>query len=173
VPDAAGCAPALPRRASLKLKDDPNPAREQLVWKWKGAAAVAPGDFGDPTASTAYALCVLERPAGSPSLTLLASVLPGGTCAGQPCWRPLDGGFRFADPGGAQDGIRNIQLRAGAAGRAKATVKGRGAGLALPALGLSTPVTARLVRVGTPSCWEATFSAPTRKDAGQFKSRSD
>ena len=52
-------------------------------------------------------------------------------------------------------------------------VKGKGAHLAMPAIGLSTPVTARLVRIGTPMCWEATFSAPSRNDAALFKARSD
>ena len=52
-------------------------------------------------------------------------------------------------------------------------MKGKGAALGMPALGLATPVTARLVRVGTPLCWDATFSAPSRNDAALFKSKSD
>jgi len=173
VPDDAGCGQALSRRGSLTLKDDANAARDQLIWKWKGAAAVAVADFGDPITSSAYALCVLERPGGTPGVKLLASVPAGGDCGGRPCWRLAKGGFRYVDSSAAQDGIRSVQLKAGVAGRAKATMKGKGANFAMPPLGLAPPVTARLVRVGTARCWEATFSTPTRNDATMFKARSD
>jgi len=116
---------------------------------------------------------VLERPGGVPGVKLLVAVPAGGDCGERPCWRRAKGGFRYVDSSAAQDGIRNIQLKAGVAGRAKAMVKGKGANLAMPPLGLATPVTARLVRVGTPRCWEATFGAPTRNDAVMFKARSD
>ena len=173
VPDVAGCATALPRKATLVLKNDPSPTRDQLTWKWKGAAEVGRGDFGDPTTSAAYALCVIDRPAGTPDAKLDASVVAGGDCGGRPCWRTVKGGFRYADSSAAQHGIRAIQLKSGDAGRAKASVKAKGPNLAMPALGLSTPVTARLVRIGTPACWEASFGAPSRNDAALFKARSD
>jgi hypothetical protein len=116
---------------------------------------------------------VLERPGGVPGVKLLASIPAGGDCGGRPCWRSAKGGFRYVDPSVAQDGIRSITLKAGRTGRAKATVKGKGANLAMPPLGLATPVTARLVRVGTPRCWEATFGVPTRNDSAMFRARSD
>jgi hypothetical protein len=173
VPEAAGCATALPRRASLSLRNDANPARDQLSSKWKGAAAVAREDFGDPTTTDAYALCVIDRTGGVATARLAATVPAGGVCGAKPCWKSTSTSFVYADAAAAQAGIRKIQLKAGAAGRAKATVKGKGASLAMPALPLATPVTVRLVRTGTPACWEAAFGAPSRNDAGAFKAKSD
>jgi hypothetical protein len=173
VPDVAGCVPASARKASLVLRDDPNPARDRVTWKWKSSATVAPGDFGDPTTTDGYALCVLDRPGGVASATLALQVSAAGTCGVRPCWKTLSSGFKYNDPTMAADGVRSIHLKTGAAGRAKANLKGKGTGLAMPALGLDAPVTARLVRIGTGACWEATFSAPTRNDATTFKAKSD
>jgi hypothetical protein len=167
--------PASARKASLVLRDDPNPARDRVTWKWKSAASAAPGDFGDPTTTDAYALCVFDRPGGVPSGMIGLQVSAAGTCGARPCWKAVGGGFKYNDPTMAADGVRSIQLKSGAADRAKAKakVKGKGLGLAMQALGLDAPVTARLVRIGTGACWEATFSAPTRNDATTFKAKSD
>jgi uncharacterized delta-60 repeat protein len=173
VPDVAGCVPASAHKASLVLRDDPNPARDRVTWKWKSAATVAPGDFGDPTRTDGYALCVFDRSGGVPSGTLALQVSAAGTCGARPCWKTVGGGFKYNDPTTAADGVRSIRLESGAADRAKANVKGKGAGLAMPALGLDAPVTARLVRIGTGACWEATFSAPIRNDATTFKAKVD
>jgi hypothetical protein len=82
-------------------------------------------------------------------------------------------GYKYNDPSMAADGVRSIQLKSGEAGRAKASVKGKGPGLALPGLGFTTPVTARLVRIGTSACWESTFGSPMRNDAATFKAKSE
>jgi hypothetical protein len=173
VPDVAACVPASAHKASLVLRDDANPGRDRVTWKWKSAATVAPGDFGNPTTIDAYALCVFDRPGGTATGALALQVSAAGTCGAHPCWKTITGGFKYNDPTMASDGVRSLQLKSGAADRAKANVKGKGAGLAMPALGLDGPVTARLVRIGTGACWEATFSAPTRNDAATFKAKSD
>jgi len=172
-PDAATCGQALARRAALTLRDDPNAVRDRLTWKWKSAAAVARADFGDPTATDAYALCVLDRTGGVDTLRLVASVPAGGLCAGKACWTATSTGFRYADRNAASDGIRTIRLQAGVAGRARASVKAKGPNLGMPPLGLTAPVTARLVRIGGGACWEARFSAPARSDAAAFSAKSD
>jgi hypothetical protein len=100
-------------------------------------------------------------------------VSAAGTCGARPCWKAVGGGFKYNDPTMAADGVRSILLKSGAVDRAKAKLRGKGTGLAMPALGLDAPVTARLVRIGSSACWEATFSAPTRNDATTFKAKSD
>ena len=45
--------------------------------------------------------------------------------------------------------------------------------LHIPALPLTTPVRVQLVRTGSPVCWEATYSAPTKNDSTEFKGKSD
>lgn len=116
---------------------------------------------------------MLDRPGGVPTQRLAEQVSAGGTCGTRPCWKASSTGFKYNDPATAADGVRTILLKSGAAERARANVKGNGAGLTMPALGLTTPVTARLVRIGTPACWESTFSAPARNDVTTFKAKSD
>ena len=159
MPDVAACVRASAHKATLALRDDPNPARDRIAWKWKSATTVAPDDYGDPTTIDAYALCVFDRPGGAASGVLALQVSAAGTCGTRPCWKAFGRGFKYNDPSMAADGIRSIQLKSGAADRAKANVKGKGAGLAMSALGLDSPVTARLVRIGAGPCWEATFGA--------------
>jgi uncharacterized delta-60 repeat protein len=173
VPDVAGCVQASAHKASLVLRDDPNPARDRVTWKWKSGTAVALGDFGSPTTTDAYALCVFDRPGGAPSGRLVLQVSAGGTCGTRPCWKSTSVGYKYNDPSMAADGVRTIQLKSGEAGRAKTSVKGKGSGLAMPGLGFTTPVTARLVRIDTGACWESTFAAPIRNDATTFKAKSD
>jgi len=173
VPDVAGCMAASPRKATLSLRDDANPARDRVTSKWKSAAAVLPTDFGDPTTTDAYALCVFDRPGGVPTGRLALQVSAAGTCGAHPCWKVVGGGYKYNDPSTAADGVRSIQLKSGEPGRAKANVKGKGPGLGMSPLGFTTPVTSRVVRIGTGACWEATFSTPTRNDATTFKAKSD
>lgn len=52
-------------------------------------------------------------------------------------------------------------------------VRGAGAWLGVPALGLTPPVIVRLLRDDAPVCWEATYSAATVNDATGFKAQSD
>jgi hypothetical protein len=48
----------------------------------------------------------------------------GDTCAGRPCWANGNGkGWRFKDRDAASDGVRQIKLSGGAAGRSKLQVK--------------------------------------------------
>ena len=148
----------------LKKKDGDN---DKLVWKWVKGEATTGADFGDPTTSTTYAICVYDESGGTPGLKLESVVPPGSQ------WTATSSGFKYNDPTLGADGVRSVHLKSGAPDRAKANLKGKGSGLAMPALGLDGPVTARLVRIGTGACWEATFSAPTRNDATTFKAKSD
>ena len=173
VPEVAGCMSASPRKATLSLRDDANPARDRLTSKWKSAAAVLATDFGNPMTTDAYALCVFDRPGGVPTGRIALQVSAAGTCGAHPCWKVVGGGYKYNDATMAADGVRSIQLKSGEPGRAKANVKGKGAGLGMPTLGFTTPVTSRVVRIGTGACWEATFSAPIRNDATTFKAKSD
>ena len=52
-------------------------------------------------------------------------------------------------------------------------MKGKGVLLALPALELTSPVVARLVRSDAPECWEATYSTPSSNGSDRLKAKSD
>jgi hypothetical protein len=78
--------------------------------------------------------------------------------------------------------VTSVKLVAGAAGKAKIQLKGKGVNLTeppgrlfpLPHPPLSVPLTTQL-QSADGQCWEATFSRPglSRNDGQQFKGNSD
>jgi ELWxxDGT repeat protein len=151
-------------KASLLLKDGSAPAKDLLKFKSAVAEATFKPEFGSPTTTTDYRLCLYEG--GS---IFLGAGVPAG--AG---WSESSSGFKFK--GESSDGLTQVSLKANASpGRAKIGVKGKGAGLALPALGgILSPVTAQLINDESGACWTATFSAPFKKDdLTQFNDKSD
>ncbi len=183
VPAACGAVPALgcgqqlrPDRGSLALTDASPDAKDRLQWSWVDGSATTKPELGDPSSSTSYRLCVWDETAGVPRLVGSLGVPVGGTCAGKPCWRATSTGFRYRDPNAANDGIRQIVLKAGAAGRGKIQIRGQGDKLALPRLPFAqaSTVTVQLRNDGSPSCWGATYGAPARRNqSDQFKDRGD
>lgn len=172
-------APLFPERAKFQMRDGEPGFRDKLLWRWsKGNASLS--QFGTPQSTTEYALCIYDSVAGVPGLVQSASVPPGGTCAGVPCWKPLSRGFKYKNLSGTPDGLTQVLLKEGQEGRAKFIVKGKGAELAFP-----TPLSLAQHRAQDPAvtvqlvnsvgfCWDATFSAPAqRNDAGGFKDKSD
>ena len=101
----------------------------------------------------------------------------GGLCDGRPCWKETGSGFKYRNRDVTPAGRRNslqIALKAGAAGKAKIAVTGKGGvNPAVPLLPLLQPVTVQLVNdVGT--CWGAVYSAPALIDDGTiFKDKGD
>jgi uncharacterized repeat protein (TIGR01451 family) len=157
-----GCQAALSQKSKLSLGNG------KLSWKWASSATVAVTDFGDPTGSTAYAVCLYD----ASGLIETATVPPGGTCGTKPCWKALGTvGFKYADKAGTHAGLQKVQLKAGAVGHGKIAVKGRGANLVLPTLPLTAPVRVQITHDST--CWDATYSNPLVDTASAFKAKSD
>jgi len=170
-----GCRqPTVENKALLLLKDK-GEDKKKLVWKWLKGDATALEDFGDPTTSTTYTLCIYDETNDVPSLSLTAAVPPGGICDGDPCWSTIGAGFKYKDSAAVNGGIKNLLLKFGEAGKAKIIAKGIGAQLALPGLPLAqdTTVVVQLKnQLGT--CWEARYSAPaSANDSGGFKDKGD
>ena len=119
--------------------------------------------FGNPLASTSYALCVYDD-----AMPLKAYVIqPGGTCGTRGCWRDLHGiGFAYKDKSSGPEGIREIILRVGN-GRGIIRINGTGANLAPPLpIAQNTQVTVQFIKnPGSGSeCWEAVFANPAREN---------
>ena len=163
--------PTVAAVARVQLVDDPDPAKDLLVWRWLRGVETDVVDFGDPTTGTDYALCVYD----GAGLVLDAIVPGGGTCGrGRPCWTRTARGFVYRDGALGNDGLQRIVLRAGVDGRAKIIVRAKGQGLGVPGLGdLLSPVTVQL-RNGS-VCWGAQYSFPPaiRSEAGEFRDRAD
>jgi hypothetical protein len=143
----------------------PRGAGDRLDWRWKGAASA---DFGDPTASTDYALCIYD---GSAALIASALAPAGTTCGKKPCWSTTKTGFRYGDGGRASTGVATAALSTGTSATT-CKLAGKGASVGVPALPASTPLTAQLVNAdGT--CWTATFTSAKKTTARLVKAVSD
>src|SRR5438552_11722505 len=81
-------------------------------------------------------------------------------------------GFTYRDKVGTPDGLTNIRLKSGGAGKGKIGVKGGGANLHLPMLPLTTPVRVQLRRTDSNGCWDATYSTAVTNTVSEDKARS-
>ena len=144
---------------------------DKVKWKWISSATVNPADFGTPTASTDYTLCVYDNT----GLQLSASAPADGTCAnGKPCWITTSRGFQYLDKDLTPDGLLKITLKALDDGTGKTTVRGKGGNLGLPGtLAIVPPVKVQLKRSDSSTCWEATFSTPLVNTSTKFSAKSD
>lgn len=171
-PRAACKGGTVPRKSSLQVKDRTPDAGDQVVYKWIRGEATSTAEFGDPTTTDDYALCLFDALGGLVSQTTAPA---GGTCGTKPCWKPLGvKGYAYKDALRTPAGVDKITLKAGLAGKAKAQLKGKGVDLPSVPLPLPLPITAQL-QSETGTCFEATFSAGgvAKNDGTQFKGRSD
>lgn len=158
------CRVATSTRLTLR-RDAANPARDLLKWRWTRGQASLRAAFGDPTTTTASALCLYD--AGG--LVAQVDVAAAGQCDGAPCWRASGSGFRFSAPGAA-GGVSKVLLRANSGDRAKAMLQGIGAALPDIALPLAGTVVAQWRNDANGVCLEARFAPPdiARNDGEQF-----
>lgn len=157
--------------AAVTLRDRFDDAKDTLQWNWSRGGASLPSDLGDPTTTTRYDLCLYD---GTASLVASAAAPAGGICAGRPCWTPKSHGFRYLQKSATPNGLTSIDLKSGAAGKARIVLKGKGGALALPALPIApVPLTMQLSN-GAGQCWAATFQNDVRDNATDtFKAKSD
>jgi hypothetical protein len=163
----SGCRDA--GKTILLLKNDSsNDVRDKLIFKWVKGEMTDINDFGAPTGTTAYALCVY---AGTSSAAIVdADIAPNAVF-----WTMTIAGFKYKDLNGTSDGVQKIILKSGGAGRAKALLKGKGINLPDPPAGpFTTPVTAQLVNSSNNVCYEGVYSGAgiIKNSAEQFKGHS-
>lgn len=169
----SGCKTTmLAGKSRLSTRDKTPERKDSLRWSLPRAEATSLGELGDPLNTDDYRFCVYEESGVVPFRLLEAVAAAGGTCGVGPCWRDLGPkGLKFIDKD-AVGGIRKLTLKPGDAGAAKIVTSARGEPLLLPAAPYALPVRAQL-QAANGTCWEATYSAPRKNDAAQFKAKSD
>ncbi len=168
-----GChATTRPLKSKLNLRNGVRPDRQKLVWKWFRGEATTVAEYGNPTTTTDYAVCMYD---GSDAVVYQSVVPAGATCrGGKPCWKQVgDRGFAFRDGQAHWDGITKIRLTRGEEGHARIIIKGSGANLNLNALPLGLPTAVQL-QASNGQCWEAFFSVDgaRRNNETRFGGRS-
>lgn len=161
-----GCKKPLSQKSLVALKDVSPDDKDKLTWKWLDGAATTTAEFGDPLAGTNYTLCVYDTEGSAPNL-LVSAEAPAGTS-----WTANSSGFKYKNPALTPDGLQSITLKAGAAGKAKVLVRGRGPNLGLPPTlnAVGTPVTMHL-KAENGSCWEARYPTALVSNPIEFKAR--
>lgn len=155
--------------AAFTLRDRGPDTKDTAQWKWAKGAATTVGNLGDPTSTTKYDLCIYDGAAVGGG----AAIAAGGTCAGRPCWTATGTGFRYRDKSALSHGVTAIDLRAGADGKARITIKGKGATLAMPTPPLALPLTVQLAN-DAGVCWSARYATDIRRNQpGSFDAKSD
>jgi hypothetical protein len=158
--------PAVGDKALVVLKDRTDDNKDLLLWKWLKGGATDATEFGDPVTTHAYELCIYD----GGGLVASASAPAGAN------WSAKTTGFKYRDPAGSSDGLQTIILKAGADGKAKIVVRGKGMNVDMPNLALLTsPLTVQIKRAGGTVCWGATYSFPParKNDAANFKDKAD
>jgi len=147
----SGCLQSVVSGKSLLLLKDKAVNRgDKMLFKWLRGDATTLADFGDPTSTTGYQLCLRDKPSGLDRV-FMSVAIPSGAA-----WETKNGGFKYKDSSAASDGAQVSLLKEGEAGRAKIIVKAKGAALPMGDLNdLSLPLTVQLSNGSV--CWEATF----------------
>jgi hypothetical protein len=157
-----------PLQSKFQIKDKTPDTGDQVVFKWNKGAATSVSDFGAPTTTDDYALCVFN-----PGLVLQLDAPAGGVCGTSQCWKTLSiKGFAYKDSQRTPNGVDKVSLKAGLAGKAKVQLKGKGPNLPTLPLPLALPATVQL-QSENGQCWEGVFTSANQQinDALQFKGK--
>ncbi len=124
-PGPGECWHLIQHRDKGRMRNDlNNNDKDKLVWKWKNGPAMPPTEFGSPTSTTDYTLCVFDH---EDSRVLADLDIPAG--AG---WSASPGGFKHKSnvPG---VGKVKVRLIANASkNKSKITVSAKGPALGYP-----------------------------------------
>ena len=137
---------------SILLAKNDGVGTDKLIWKWIQGAPTAQTEFGDPTDTADYALCIY---AGAVPALVGEAAIPASASR----WSVVGTkGYRYEDPSAAAGGIFKGLLKGSAANKSRVLVKGAGAPLPDLSLPIAAPVTVQLVNGANGLCWGASYS---------------
>jgi hypothetical protein len=166
--------PTVAAKSRVLIKDNTLDKGDLFVWKWIKGEATTLADFGSPTTTDGYTLCVFD----DGTEVFRSTINPGGACGSLPCWRLLGStGYKYINRDRTPDGILKLLLKSGTAGKAKVILKGKGDNLPFPVgfLPMSTPVKVQLSNDTPGTCWQTTHISmgPLINTIDQYKSVSE
>ncbi len=172
----AGCRVPATGGSKLQYKDNADPSKRKLSWKWSKGPLTTFADFGDPTTADDYLLCVYDG-----STNVATALALGGKDCGKPgkpkpCWKATSTGYKFKDKAAAPSGVSKVGFKGSdEALKAKIQFKGKGANLQMPDLaGLGPQIIVQAQNTTTGLCFEAVYTTPfDKQDISQLKARSD
>jgi cysteine-rich repeat protein len=161
--------------SKVVIRGFPGDERSSFTWLWKKGPELQFSDLGDPLGSgTDYALCLYDEVQGSDRLVATLDLPGGGECARRSCWKTRIGKtLNYADKDRTPDGIQQMLVKVGPAGRSKIKLRGRGEDLALPSLPIAPSPWLRVqLKNSTGACWASEFdTSEASDDIGRFQGR--
>ena len=161
-----------PLQSKFQIKDKTPDTADQVQFKWNKGAATGVAEFGAPTTTDDYALCVFNA---SDALILQLDAPAGGVCNTSQCWKTLNiKGFAYKDSQRTPNGVDKVVLKAGLSAKAKVQLKGKGPNLPGLPLPLPLPATVQL-QSENGTCFEGVFSSTNTQinDTIQYKGKGD
>ncbi len=159
-----GCFESSLSKGSVKIKK--KTGKDAVTWVVSKLPTVdKTTDLGDPTTSSDYILCTYV----GGSLVGENDAPAGGTCFVDACWEDKGTSFAYSHKYGA---LTTVAVSAGAAPKPKVKVNGK-FGYHAPSLPLGGALTMQLLNPDTGRCFSASFSSPSKNDAGLYKSKPD
>jgi acid phosphatase type 7 len=153
---STGCADG-PKGKIIVKKHASDNTKDKMIWKWQNGTIQA-ADIPSPIDQTDLAVCLYDV-----NGKVLGSALPKGAL-----WTANSkGDFQLKDLTAA-NGMQKVKIKFS---KPFIKVKGKGSGLTMPALPLTTPVTAQLVNLDNGACWESEFTTFKASDDGKFKAQ--
>jgi hypothetical protein len=159
-----------PLQAKLKIKKGTVDTSDQVDFKWNKGVATQTVEFGSPTTTDDYALCVF-----APGLVMKLDAPADGVCGTKQCWKTLGiKGFSYKDSQRTPNGVDKVTLKAGLSAKAKVQLKGKGSNLPTLPLPLTLPATVQL-QSESGTCWEGVFSTQGQQlnSAAAFQGKAD
>lgn len=159
-----------PLQAKLQIKNSPTPTADQVSFKWSKGVAVGVAEFGNPTTTEDYALCVFN-----PGLSMKLDAPADGVCGSVPCWKAVSiKGFKYKDSLRTPNGVDKISLKAGLSAKSKVQLKGKGGNLPALPLPLALPAIVQL-QAESGACFEGTFTSANQQvnDGTQFQGKAN
>jgi len=180
--DEATCVPGAAQpldscrsagKSKFFLRHGRKPTQTAMKWDWTRGEATYAEDFDDPGSDTNYSLCLFDDTGSLVSAFHVPSV---SRCNGYRCWQSKGEGrtWIYRHRAAIPNGVTNARLSSGIAGRAKMSVKGKGALLENPPLPLAPNASLRLQLRNDRNehCWESVLAPPFRRhDAQQLRAQ--
>jgi len=160
-----------PGKSSLTYTNQTDDGKDTVAFKWMKGPTTDINDFGSPTTTTSYALCIYQNGI----LHLEVTAPAAGTCGTKPCWAQKTKGFSYKDKLATPNGLTAMTLsRADDPGKAKIQVKSKGLLLADPgSIPMAVSVTAQVVNDESSNCWGDTWTpAEISNDGVKLKAKS-
>ncbi len=156
-------------KTNLLLKHNADDSKDKVSFKWLNGPALTQADFGQPTTTDAYSLCIYD----DAGLVLESAVPAAAMCGTDPCWvADKTRGYKFKDRTASFGGIKKMSLRGSEDPKSQVRVDGAGVGLNDPPLPLVEPVRAQVIRDDGGICFDSSFAGVEqvkKNDSSQFK----